>query len=93
MAHARLHEVVAALLRLREIPVAGEEQEQIGAGAVPLAGLEDRLLARRDVAAVAVQEQDPAEAVREQVFDQVVDEVEVDPRAGRERAGVFEVVV
>jgi len=40
---------------------------------VPLADLEDGLLARCDVAAVTVDEHDPSKAVRDQVLGQVVD--------------------
>ena len=60
---------------------------------MPLPELEDGLLARRDVAAVAVDEHDPAEAVREQALGQVVEQVEIDARAGGERPREVHVMV
>jgi len=60
---------------------------------VPLADLEDGLLARCDVAAVAVDEHDPSKAVRDQVLGQVVEQVEVDARTGRERSLEVHVVM
>ena len=58
MAHRRLRKVAATLLRPGEVPVAGEEEQQVGARPMLLPRLEDRLPAGRDVAAVTVQEED-----------------------------------
>jgi hypothetical protein len=42
---------------------------------------------------VAVEQDDPAEAVDDQVVDQVAEQVEIRPRRGRERPGEIHVVV
>ena len=74
-------------------PVGRRQQEQVVALAVALAGLEDRLLRRHDIASVAVQEHDAAETVRDEVVDQVAEKVEVGSRRRRERAGEIEMMV
>ena len=43
MAHRRLHKVAATLLRPGEVPVAREEEQQVGASPMLLPRLEDRL--------------------------------------------------
>lgn len=58
-----------------------------------LANLEDRLLGGDVVAAVAVDEDDPPEAVDEETLDEVIEKIEVDPWRGRHGAGEVEVVV
>ena len=94
VAHLVLHDRGIDLVGLApQEPVGRRQEEQVVALAVALAGLEDRLLRRHDVAAVAVQEHDPAEAVTDQVVDQVAQQVEISPRRGRERAGEIEVMV
>ena len=74
-------------------PVGGEQEQQVGSLTVPLPGLEHGLLPRHDVAAVAVDERDPREAVSDEVVRQVLDEVEIDARRSRERAGEVAVVM
>ena len=46
---------------------------------MPLADLEDDLLARHDVTAVAVDQDDPPKAVADEVLDQLDQQVEVCP--------------
>ena len=58
-----------------------------------LADLEDRLLGRDVVAAVAIDEDDPSESVNEETLDEVVEKIEVDPWRGRDGAGKVEVMV
>ena len=58
-----------------------------------LTNLEHRLLARCRVAAVSIQEDDPTEPVSDQVVGQIIQQVEIDSRAGRQRAGKVHVMV
>ena len=60
---------------------------------MPLADLEDRLLRGDDVAPVAVEQDEAAEAVHEEALEQVAEQVEIEPRRRRERAGQVEVMV
>ena len=76
-----------------ERPVGRKQQQQIFSLAVPLPHLKHRLLARHDVAAVAVDEHDPLEAMKDEVLHQVDQHVEIGPRSGRKRAGKIEVMV
>ena len=61
--------------------------------AVALAGLENSLLRRHDVASVAVQKHHPAETVDDQVVDQVSENVEISARRRREGSGEVEMMV
>ena len=74
-------------------PVGRRQQQQVVALPIALAGLEDSLLRRHDVASVAVQEHDAAETVRDQVVDQVSEHVEISARRRRERPGEIEMMV
>jgi len=76
-----------------EVPVGGEEEEEVVAGAVILAEFEDGLFAGYDVAAMAVEEENAFEAVMEVVFGEVAEEVEVEAGGGGDGAGVIGVVV
>ena len=61
--------------------------------AIALAGLENRLLSRYDIAAVTVQEHDAAKSMRDQVVDQVSQKVEICSRRRRQGSGEIEVMV
>ncbi len=74
-------------------PVRGRQKQQIIASSVALSCLEDRLAPRHDVAPVTVEQHDPAEAVDDEVVDQVSQQVEIRPRRGRKSAGEIDMVV
>ena len=58
-----------------------------------LAELEHPLLGWHDVAAVAVDQHNPPEAMKQKVFDHVAEHVEIDARRGGHRASEIEVVL
>src|SRR5688572_17505275 len=76
-----------------EGPIRGEKQEEVVALAMALAQFESSLAAGDVVAAVAVDEDEPFETVLEEIFDEAVEEIEIDARGGGECAGKIEVVI
>jgi hypothetical protein len=61
--------------------------------AMPLPHLEGYLLGGHIVAAMAVEQQDPREAMKEHGLHEPIDQIEIGPRGSRERAGKVQVVV
>lgn len=76
-----------------EAPVRGEEQEEVLAVTVALPEFEHGLASGHVVSAVAVQEDDPLEAVVDEVPGEAGEEVEVGPRRRRQRSLEVEVMV
>ncbi len=74
-------------------PVGGRQQEQVVTLAIALAGLENSLLGRHDVASVAIQEHDAAKTVGDKVVDQVAENVEISSRRRRQGSGEVEMMV
>ena len=94
MAHLFLHESGDRRKRAPgRVPIGERKEHQLAIGAEVLLQFEERLLERYDVAAVAVHEEDAREPVGEKVVREVFNQVEVDARRGRERAGEIAVVV
>lgn len=94
MAHLVLVEVGTRLgWATTEVPVGGEEEEEVGALAVGLAEFEDGLAAWDIVAAMAIEEDDAPEAVLEEVLGEAVEEVEVGAGLGGKGAGEVEVMM
>ena len=76
-----------------EAPVGGEEKQEVVALAMPLTQFENRLASGHVVAAVAVDEHDPAKTVVKEVLRESVEQIEIHARRGGKRAGKFEVVI
>ena len=71
---------------LSHAPVRGKQQHEIVALAIVLAGFEENLASRHDVAAMAVEEDDAAKPVHDPVVDEIAEYVEIVTRPRRERA-------
>ena len=81
MTHLALVEGGIGFPRLgAEVPVGGEEQEEIRALPVALSQFEHGLASRNVVPAVAVEEDDPVETVGDEVLGEAGKQVEVGPR-------------
>jgi hypothetical protein len=91
--HGTLRQAGDRLPGVSAVPVGQSGQEEVVAVAVLLAKLEGRLLRGDGVTPVAVEEHDPAEVVHEEALRQVAEEVEIEPRRRRDRAGHVEVMV
>lgn len=78
---------------LRQVPVGAEEQEKILPLPVPLPHLEDRLFARHVVPPVPVEQQQPTEAVTDEILQQPRQQINVKPRFRRERPRKIEMMM
>ena len=76
-----------------QAPVGREEEKNVIALSMPLAQFKDRLPPRHIVAAVTIEEEDAPKAMLEEILRQPIEQVEVDARCRRERAGKVKVMV
>lgn len=94
MAHFGLGERRVEFAGFRtEQPISCEEQEEILFVAIFLAEFESGLSSGNVIAAMAIEKDNAAETVVEEILREIGEEVEVGARRGRERAGKIEVVM
>jgi hypothetical protein len=94
MAHLGLAKLQCREARLlREVPVGGEQQEQIIAPPMPLANLEHSLLPWNVIPAMSVDEHETAEAMLDKILEQSSQQIQIRPWWGRQRSGKVEMVI
>src|SRR5437870_3788453 len=76
-----------------QVPIRGEQEEQILSVPVPLAHFEDRLLARNIISAVAIDEYEPPKTVLNKIFQEAVKQIEISPGRRGQRARKIQVMI
>ena len=94
MAHLVLLQVGRGFPRSgTEVPVGGEQEQQVVSFAMALTQFEDGLTTGDVVSAVSVDEDQSLETVLNEVFGKTVEQIEIGARRGGQGAGEIEVVV
>jgi len=76
-----------------ELPVSAKQQQQIRTVPMPLAYFKNGLFARDIIAAMPVDQHEPAEFMLNEVLQQTAKHIQVSARRRRKRAGKIEVML